>query len=151
MEYTIYTDGSCDKKASKSAAAYFIRTSTKFINAEVSAFTSIFILEAELFAIIDSINFLLKNCNIGSDDKITIYIDSKYAIDFCKSVINGEATDSSNFIVYNQVMDVLYQLVNTGAKLSLRKVKAHMDEMNTNKFVDRLAKLGIKYNRVVMR
>lgn len=149
MDYMIYTDGSCRSDRKKAASSYVIRTNNTYIHSDVHAFATVYILEAELLAIASAINYLIKSKHLTSNDTVTVCVDSMEAIRHCKEVYNNVWTRTTS--VTRELTVAINKFKLTGATIRFKKVHAHKNAMNTNKFVDRLAKCGIKHFDICMR
>lgn len=149
MEYTVYTDGSCRSDRKKAASSYVIRTNDLYIHSDVHSFTTVYILEAELSAISSAVTYLVKNKRLNKGDVVTVCVDSIEAIKHCKDVMNNVWTRSTS--VSRELTVSLNKFKLTGATIRFKKVHAHKTVMNSNKFVDRLAKCGIKHFDICMR
>lgn len=149
MEYTVYTDGSCQSSYSRAASSYIIRTDNKFVHTDVKAFATVYILEAELYAIIAALNHLLHDTKIKKGDTVVVCVDSMEAVKQCRAILNREWTKNTS--VTGELVSIIRQVQSVGVTLRFKKVHAHKDTMNSNKFVDRLAKCGLKHSDICMR
>lgn len=149
MDYIIYTDGSCKEQTNRAASSYIIRTKSKFIKTDVCAFIGVYIFDAELKAVAMSLRELLNEVKLVCGDSVVVNIDSMDVIDYCRSVHDGKKVQYTSS--YKDLINSINSIRRAGARVRFRKVHAHKEEMNTNKFVDRLAKCGIKHLDLCMR
>lgn len=147
MDYIIYTDGSCGNTGSKAASAYIIMTKNNYVASDAQTFSSIYILEAELKAVLMSLRQLKNRVTLTAEDNIVIYIDSVNALEYCRGIILGNAP-SARTVLYKNLSRVIKDYIKSGANLEFKKVHAHKKEMNPNKFADKLARSAIQHSDV---
>lgn len=149
MEYIIYTDGSCKEQANRAASSYIIRTKGKLIKVDVSAFIGVYIFDAELNAVSMALKALIKEVSLNKGDSIVVNIDSMDVIDYCRSIHDGRKVQYTRS--FRDLSSSISTIKKNNVNIRFKKVHAHKDGMNTNKFVDRLAKCGVKHLDLCMR
>lgn len=149
MDYIAYTDGSCVKDAGRAASAFIIRTENMLVYNDVFVFPTIYVLDAELFAIRKVLEYMLEVVNVNKGDKITIKIDSMHAVKLCRDVFYNRKTD------YEFLAKEMRVLINECRRrkvwIDFKKVHAHVGKMNMNTCVDRMAKSIVKNYEICMR
>lgn len=150
MNYVAHTDGSCKKDIGRAASAYIIVTKDKLIHNDVYVLSTIYILDAELYAIVKVLECFATMVDLKEGDRVVIKVDSMYAIKLCRNILCDRETLEYN-AYSNDIKKYISIIKSKKVWIEFKKVRAHVNKMNMNKFVDRLAKCGVKNYEMLMR
>ena len=141
MRYIVYTDAAASEKLNAICGSYLIMTNQMYIDSGFIRVQGIANpAHGESIAIAKALT-ILSDIGLSTVDVISINVDCASAISFCNGVIKGKLTRSSSEEIRN-VISVINSV--KYATINITKVKAHTGNMNSNTFVDRLAKIGLR-------
>lgn len=141
-QYLVFTDGACNTESKFVSSSFFIRTNSSFITAKAVFFKGGSTYTAEMAAIGLALEYLKKNIEFKEGDEVIVISDSKEALTDLKEKDTSIVKSSRNNF-YKITWARLNELRET-TPVKLKKFKGHLDEMNGNKVVDRLAKHSLR-------
>ena len=144
MTYTVYTDGAYSEVKKVVGCAYLITTDKTFVSCDsVRVETESSPTQAEMLAVGLACAYFIDNCNLSEEDEIVFNIDSLYAVKLCNEYKSSFKGKYIKYEVDKRTLKLLQKLSKI-CKVEIRKVKGHKDKLNSNMFVDRLAKVAVR-------
>lgn len=144
MTYTVYTDGAYSETKKVVGSSFLIITEDTFVacdSVRIEAKASP--TQAEMLAAGLACAYLIDNCNLSSEDEVIFNIDSLYTVNMFtqyKESFNGKwikhKADKTSLIALQRLAKL--------CKVEIRKIRGHKDKLNSNMFVDRLAKVAVR-------
>lgn len=144
MTYTVYTDGAYSEVKKVVGSSFLIITEDTFIACDsVRVETDASPTQAEMFAVGLACAYLIDNCNIEKDDEVIFNIDSLYTVKMCNEYKESFKGKYIKYKVEKNSLTAIQQLARL-CNVEIRKVRGHKDKLNSNMFVDRLAKVAVR-------
>lgn len=144
-QYLVFTDGACSTESKFVSSSFFIRTNSSFITARAVFFKGKSTYIAEMSAIGLAMEYLRKNVVFQEGDEIVVISDSRDALADLREKDESIVKQSKND--FYKITWMQLQEMKKTVPVKLKKFKGHLDEMNGNKVVDRLAKHSLR-NRI---